>query len=197
MKHGNAKVLALSSCLLVLSACTSMAGLGGSSSYACQAPEGVTCNSVSGVYANAIHNNLPAQRARAAAPVPAPTLPASAPRVPAAARAGDPASGPDELRSRPRILRLWFKPWEDADNDLFDQGYVYVQIDAGQWRVDHVQRRIRDGFAPVRPPARSDNGAPVRSEGNAPPRSDPRAPVDVSQDPRPVSRPTGPQPSTE
>jgi conjugal transfer pilus assembly protein TraV len=87
------------------------------------------------------------------------------------------------------VLRLWFKPWEDADNDLFDQGYVYVQIDAGQWRVDHVQRRIREGFAPVKPPLRSDGGTPGRS--------DPRPPVDASLDPRPAPRPTGPQPGTE
>ena len=26
----------------------------------------------------------------------------------------------------PRLLRLWIKPWEDADGDLYDQGYVYV-----------------------------------------------------------------------
>ena len=46
------------------------------------------------------------------------------------------------LRSSARILRLWFKPWEDADRDLYDQGYVYVQIDAGQWLIDHAQRQI-------------------------------------------------------
>jgi hypothetical protein len=41
-----------------------MSGLSGSSDYACKAPDGVTCDSVSGTYANAIHNNLPSQRAR-------------------------------------------------------------------------------------------------------------------------------------
>ena len=56
------------------------------------------------------------------------------------------------LRSSARILRLWFKPWEDADRDLYDQGYVYVQIDAGQWLIDHAQRQIRDAYAPIRPP---------------------------------------------
>jgi conjugal transfer pilus assembly protein TraV len=62
------------------------------------------------------------------------------------------------LRSSARILRLWFKPWEDADRDLYDQGYVYVQIDAGQWLIDHAQRQIRDAYAPIRPPM----GAPVK-----------------------------------
>ena len=62
---------------------------------------------------------------------------------------------PMPLRSSTRILRLWFKPWEDADHDLYDQGYVYVQIDNGQWLIDHAQRQIRDAYAPLRPPLKS------------------------------------------
>ena len=128
--------------------CTSMSGLSGSSSYACKAPDGVTCDSVSGTYANAIHNNLPSQRSRATAsslqpggaPQPAPSRPASA--VPTALAAA--TVSPTPLRSSARILRLWFKPWEDADRDLYDQGYVYVQIDNGQWLIEHAQRQIRD-----------------------------------------------------
>ena len=55
--------------LLPLGACMNMSGLGGDSKYACKAPEGVACDSVSGTYANAVHNNLPSQRAkRSAAP---------------------------------------------------------------------------------------------------------------------------------
>jgi conjugal transfer pilus assembly protein TraV len=59
------------------------------------------------------------------------------------------------LRSSARILRLWFKPWEDADRDLYDQGYVYVQIDSGRWLIEHAQRQIREAYAPLRPPPRS------------------------------------------
>ena len=47
---------------------------------------------------------------------------------------------------------MWFKPWEDADHDLFDQGYIYIQVDGGRWMMDHVQRRAREDFAAVRPP---------------------------------------------
>ena len=50
--------------LLPLGACMNMSGLGGDSKYACKAPEGVACESVSGTYANALHHNLPSQRAR-------------------------------------------------------------------------------------------------------------------------------------
>jgi conjugal transfer pilus assembly protein TraV len=161
--------------------CTSMSGLSGSSSYACKAPDGVTCDSVSGTYANAIHNNLPSQRSRSTtpplqvggAPQPAPSRPASA--VPTALAAD--SVSPTPLRSSARILRLWFKPWEDADRDLYDQGYVYVQIDNGQWLIEHAQRQIRDAYAPLRPPPR--NTAGEAKEGPALPpnvRSAPRLP---------------------
>ena len=39
--------------LLPLAACVNMSGLSGGSKYACTAPEGVACDSVSGTYANA------------------------------------------------------------------------------------------------------------------------------------------------
>nr|WP_255681925.1 TraV family lipoprotein [Luteimonas sp. BDR2-5] len=126
-----------------------MSGLSGASEYACQAPEGVACDSVSGTYANAVHHNLPSQRGarrgseRTAAPAPAASAGIATTAVTPLAT---------QLRSAPRILRLWYAPWEDADHDLYDQGYVYVQIDTGQWLVEHAQRAIGDQYAPVRPP---------------------------------------------
>ena len=159
--------------LLSLSGCMNLSGLGGSSDYACKAPDGVTCTSVSGTYANAVQDNLPAQVAKRrmaaksngepstnhapGAPQPrlAPALASAKATVPPVAQSPSLAL---PLRSSARILRLWFKPWEDADRDLYDQGYVYVQIDAGQWLIDHAQRQIRDAYAPIRPPM----GAPVK-----------------------------------
>ena len=140
--------------VLSLAGCMSLSGLSGNSSYACKAPDGVTCQSVSGTYANAMANNLPAQRNRAmptAAPAAAP--PSSAASAPTVRNASADAAQALPLRSAPRILRLWFKPWEDADRDLYDQGYVYVQVDGGRWLVDHAQRAIREAYAPVRAPA--------------------------------------------
>ena len=49
-------------CAALLAGCSSITGLDGSSQYACKAPEGVKCDSVSGNYYNALQNNLPAQR---------------------------------------------------------------------------------------------------------------------------------------
>jgi conjugal transfer pilus assembly protein TraV len=141
-----------------LCGCTSMSGLGGSSDYACKAPEGVTCDSVSGTYANAIHHNLPSQRARRPMATGDAEAPKAMPSMQAAPRfvtSSPPPVTAQALRSQARVLRLWFKPWEDADHDLYDQGYVYVQIDSAQWLIDHVQRQIRDAYAPLRPPPRS------------------------------------------
>ncbi len=150
--------LVTSAMLASLYGCTSMSGLGGSSDYACKAPEGVTCDSVSGTYANAVHHNLPSQRARRPMDASDPSALRSMPPTQAAApfvTSSPPPVTAQALRSQARVLRLWFKPWEDADHDLYDQGYVYVQIDSGQWLIDHVQRRIRDAYAPLRPPPKS------------------------------------------
>lgn len=152
--HHMSRLAALLGGVASLSGCMSLSGLSGNSSYACKAPDGVTCQSVSGTYANAVANNLPAQRTRAT-PSTAPHLapPAPAASAPRGHNASSDATSPLPLRSAPRILRLWFKPWEDADRDLYDQGYVYVQVDGGRWLVDHAQRAIREAYAPVRTPA--------------------------------------------
>ncbi|MDO9198357.1 type IV conjugative transfer system lipoprotein TraV [Rhodoferax sp.] len=154
--------------MLALSGCSNLSGVGGGSKYACKAPEGVACDSVSGTYANALHNKLPSQRqqqpAETSTPTPAPSQsPSTAPRrtpmtaAPAVATTGTltPTLGTSPLRSQSRVLRLWTKPWEDADGDLYDQGYVYVQVSTGQWLIDHVQHQIRDAYAPLRPPSKS------------------------------------------
>lgn len=174
----------------MLSGCVSMSGLSGSSSYACKAPDGVTCDSVFGTYANAVQNNLPSQRRAAGASPGRPADPRATEGVAGAAARGAAGAAASRiavspsaysvptampLRSSARILRLWFKPWEDADHDLHDQGYVYVRVDDGQWLVEHAQRRIRDAYAPLRPPQLT----PAR----------PAAGASESRDPRPPNRP--------
>lgn len=191
-RPGHAFVALSGLCLALaftLVGCTSMSGLSGSSDYGCKAPEGVTCDSVSGIYANAVHNNLPSQRARrptaanASEGASVRSAPISAPAASAAAMAAS-ADLTFPLRSSARVLRLWFKPWEDADRDLYDQGYVYVQIDAGQWLVDHAQRQIREAYAPLRPPPKSSKSSSTPSAGDA------REPAPMPQRPVPLQRQT-------
>ena len=160
--------------VLALSGCMSMSGLGGDSKYACKAPDGVTCDSVSGTYANAVANNLPSlrkrQTARSATPVerqvPAPAVPRDG--LPAAGGSSSQEQG-SALRAQARYLRLWVKPWEDIDGDLYDQAHVYVQIDQGRWLIDHVQQRIREAYTPLRPPPAA-SSAPTTNDNAA--RSD-------------------------
>jgi conjugal transfer pilus assembly protein TraV len=171
--------------LLPLAGCMNMSGLSGSSKYACAAPEGVACDSVSGTYTNALHNNLPSQQAsmsRTESREGAPEATASPVRQPMAVAPHSNADGGEKggtdgapalaLRSQARVLRLWTKPWEDADGDLWDQGYVYVQVDAGRWQIDHVRQRIRDQYAPLRPPP---GPAPTALPAGIPPPTEPEA----------------------
>ncbi len=173
LTDGPMRIALLTSTMLVsLYGCTSMSGLGGSSDYACKAPEGVTCDSVSGTYANAIHHNLPSQRVRHPMDASDPSALRPRPPMQAVPRLVTPSQPPvtaQALRSQARVLRLWFKPWEDADHDLYDQGYVYVQIDSGQWLIDHMQRQIRDAYAPLRPPPRSAAAASQTDAKDRPP----------------------------
>lgn len=165
----------------MLSACVSMSGLGGESKYACAAPEGVRCQSVSGTYANARRegsattplSGAPASatgsavpaRTRATGTGARATSHVSALRsvAPEAAAGGAVADAEpmqersadlplERLRSPSRFLRLWTKPWEDADGDLWDQGFVYVQVSSGAWRIEHVRQRAARRAASVRPP---------------------------------------------
>ena len=153
----------------VLTGCANMSGLDAGSTYSCKAPEGVKCDSVSGVYYNAVQNNLPGQRPpMAAAPPAAPAgmlvARAATPAISAstgptmvqavASQHSTPPVGsyvPAPLRAAPRVVRLWIKPWEDADRDLNSESLVYVQVDNGRWMVEHVQRQVRDAYAPIRP----------------------------------------------
>lgn len=161
---------------LLQAGCTSFSGLSGNTSYSCKAPEGVACDSVAGTYANAVQNNLPSQRSRAVSRSSdgnstQQSKAVVSERLPSAVPAEGPGTSlpptPVTLRSAPRVLRLWFKPWEDADRDLYDQGYVYVQIDGGQWLIEHAQRQIREAYAPLRPPPRSAAPGSASASGSA------------------------------
>lgn len=190
--HPGFRLLPIAS-TLALAGCMSMSGLGGDSKYACKAPEGVACDSVSGTYANAVANNLPSQRKRLSptelrkpeAPLPHASAP-SRTGLPPAGNSSAQAQGAS-LRAQSRYLRLWIKPWEDFDGDLYDQAHIYVQIDQGRWLIDHVQQRIRDAYAPLRPPPTT-SAASGMSDGTSTPASR----IDPAQ---PAGRPILPTPA--
>ena len=143
---------------------STMSGLGGEGSYACKAPVGSQCTSVSGVYANSIHGQPPAS----ALPKPAkePTSTAAAATAASASTAA-PGLGapPSALRSQPRVLRLWIAPWEDADGDLHEASVVHVLVDTGRWLIERVTPANRQRVDAVRPPIPS--AAPASGPASA------------------------------
>lgn len=135
--------------VVALSGCSSMSGFDAKSEFACKAPDGILCESMSGIYANAQAKNLPGQRvnARGEAPVELSQAKASSNVMTKPIYSGTP------IRSAPRLLRVWFAPWEDTDGDLHDQSYVYLPVDSGRWLIEHNRRRIQDNYRPVRAPS--------------------------------------------
>ncbi len=129
--------------MLAMTGCASMTGLDGQGGFSCKAPDGISCASLSGVYANAVQNNLPGQR-----PV---TRSDKAAEPPARIDAAAPRSG-DPLRSAQKVRRVWLAPWEDEDEVLHDQSYFYLVIDPGRWQLEHSRRKATESYRPVMPP---------------------------------------------
>ncbi|MCB0073733.1 MAG: hypothetical protein KDE20_19830, partial [Caldilineaceae bacterium] len=48
--------------VVALSGCSSMSGYDAKTEFACKAPDGILCESITGIYANAQQKNLPGQR---------------------------------------------------------------------------------------------------------------------------------------
>lgn len=135
---------------VVLTGCAStMSGLDGENKFACKAPEGVTCSSLSGVYANAVANNLPGLRSGHKSSGEGDTGKAEAPPKPQETIAGKTPQSGDPIWRKPRVMRVWIAPWEDAEGDLHDQSYVYVVADPGGWMVEHNKKRIIDRYRPT------------------------------------------------
>ena len=156
MKH--IKILALLIPVLMTGCAGTMSGVGGSSTYACKAPEGVTCSSLSGVYANAVQDNLPGSKKNDAAPAKV----ALASQAPGLKVQGPKATEP--LRSPQRVMRAWISAWEDTDETLHDQSYIYVVTDYGQWQTEFTRRKNVDNYRPVVAPR---TFVPAATQNNA------------------------------
>jgi len=142
--------LALGGCASVLN------GVGGSERYACRAPVGAQCTSVSGTYANggAPNGRVIQVPDHVLGPITGPTMLAPAQNNPGATH---PSQAPDNrlspasitpvatvpaeptLRTAPRVLQMWVAPWEDSDGDLHEATRVHVLIDQGRWRIERLR----------------------------------------------------------
>ena len=144
-----------------LSGCTSLSGVGGDTQYACPAPRGVQCGSVSANYLQSLRGDLPGQPPnRRAGSDPGG---ASAATV-TPGRSGNANVDPDTpLYSPPRILKLWVAPWEDRDGVLHDAAFVFVPIDHGHWLLDPARPAPRVENRAIRPPRPAAAPAPANT----------------------------------
>jgi len=152
---------------LALSGCAStLSGVGGADGYACKAPEGALCTSVSGVYANTVQGMpRPAKPSEKQTPLARPAIYGATSIAPD--RNAAVSGGP--IRSNPRVLRLWIAPWEDADGDLHEEAQVHVVVDTGRWLIEHVRPAARSRVDGVAPPVSStQDPAPAKAAGDTP-----------------------------
>lgn len=156
--------------LLALTGCAgTMSGLDGQGKFSCKAPDGISCASLSGVYANAVQNNLPGQRP----PTEIAKGESAAPKI-----AHQVSISGEPIRSAQKVRRVWLAPWEDDEEVLHDQSYFYLVVDPGRWQVEHSRRKASEGYRPVVPPKIFTPAAPNAGERQSlrMERSNPAAP---------------------
>lgn len=147
LNHKAANLALASLAMTVLGGCAStMSGLDGEAKFSCKVPEGVTCSSLSGVYANAVADNLPSLRAGKQGN---PDAQKDVQKSGAQQIVGRAPTSGDPIRTQPKVLRIWIAPWEDADGDLHDQSYVYVMANPGRWVIEHNRKQIIDRYRPT------------------------------------------------
>ncbi len=154
---------------LPLAGCSSMSGYDAKSSFSCKAPDGVLCESMSGIYANVRHQNLPGQQVKhASKKTKTEKVVTDKTARPSKGGTVPPMSSGMPIRSAPRILRVWFAPWEDSDQDLHDQSYLYLLVDTGHWRVEHAQQQIQNAYRPVHAPIAPKRNNPISTSSSIP-----------------------------
>lgn len=119
----------------------------GKSDFSCKAPEGVSCKSVSGVYANAVENNLPGQNQGARlvendgkenSQIGLVSKGFLKPK-------GELVKPPSLIKydsqnilQKEKVMRVAIFPWMDKDKVLHDKSYVYMIVEDSKWREPHT-----------------------------------------------------------
>lgn len=186
------KLIALSIISIGLSGCNTLDGLNSKSNFDCKAPDGVVCDSMTGVMANAKANNLPGQQVKrtvAKTPVKGSEFTSLRSRATSSVLPTMEYTGAPILRN-PKTLRIWVAPWEGADRTLYDQQFFYIVVDNWKWNIEHNSRRVRQAYAPnaassyVAAPlnrgSSSQDSYNYRIEGNNAVRDDEAVPVSSS-----------------
>ena len=125
----------------------SMTGMDAQKSFSCNAPPGISCSSLSGVYANAVTDNLPNSTTKPA------TVYNKKDQGKSSVVGEVPTTGAP-LLSVPTVLRVWIAPWEDNRNVLHDQSFLYAVADPGHWQVAHSRKKIAEQYRVLIPVAK-------------------------------------------
>lgn len=133
--------------LSILSGCSTLSGFDAGSEFSCSAPDGVSCKSVSGVYANAKAGNLPSQKkgidghanANANANV---NSKQEFSYINAPSIKGQANQTTQPIYNQEKVLRVWFAPWEDKDEMLHDQSFSYITYQEGSWNLEHIKKEV-------------------------------------------------------
>lgn len=158
---------------LLLSGCMNLSGLDAKKEFTCEAPDGVSCMSISGVAANVDRNNLPKtvkqleqeELARdvstnSSAQKPTEEKPSDAKPQAIPSYGAEPVLSPANMltlgsgtpvRVPPKELRIWMAPTEDTDGDLNEQRYIYVVVNDGRWMVDATRINPRSKYTNFQP----------------------------------------------
>jgi conjugal transfer pilus assembly protein TraV len=151
------------SLLSLMTGCSSISGIGGSSDYACPMPQGSTCKSMSQTYQDSYRspgapaggsaqgqartgNDVSASSSYEASNLSQDDAVISKPKQPTL-----PAEIGTPLLTGPRVMRIYIAPWTDADDNLLDGHRVFVKIEDSHWRLDHVKATLYRQYAPIIP----------------------------------------------
>lgn len=170
------KIVAMVVASLSLGGCASLTGLDAKSDFACAAPEGFSCTSMTGVYANINNPDLPKGKK-------ATFLGASNQRYAPRHKPGMDQYGRTPLtqyqdtgipiRTQPQIMRIWVAPWESTDKTFYDQNYVYSVVDYGDWVLTHNKSNIISEFSPIGVKKGDTTSVDAEKQYNNPPASVP------------------------
>lgn len=121
--------------LFALTSLTTLIMLSGCSTtprYACNAPDGGKCQSVTAAYQAALGTKAKAEKSSNGTNA-TQAKPAVTQYIPEGVA----------IRSMPQVMRVWLAPWEDNNGVFHDQSYNYFVADAGEWTLRaNVERNI-------------------------------------------------------
>ncbi len=92
--------------------------------YSCKAPDGITCKSVSEVYAK--HTQARNQQEEVIA-------------ITKKDRESQPHEDKTPLWIPAKKLRLWISRWVDSKGNYHQPGHLYIEVEKGRWATDQAE----------------------------------------------------------